>query len=246
MPKLRSYCVIAVFSAMAVSATPALADGPYRKAPREAAGPYDRPLSWSGFYVGGHLGGAWSDTDWSFFNGVNTEDFGQSASGVMAGGQAGAHVQWGAVVAGVEISFSSLNLRDTTTSVLNVDRSRAVDIDDLLLITGRLGYAAGPWLIYGKGGFASADVEFRTFVTSTGAPTTRSGERENGWTVGAGMEYALHPNATIGIEYNFVRLDIDDRNQFVFPGFIAPERVTDAETDIQTVMARLNFKFGGW
>jgi outer membrane immunogenic protein len=97
-------------------------------------------------------------------------------------------------------------------------------------------------LVYGKGGFASGDVGFNTSVTSTGQPTTSSSDRENGWTAGAGFEYALSNCVTAGVEYDFVRLDVDDRNQFVFPGFVAPETVTNAHSDVQSVVGRLNFK----
>ena len=45
-----------------------------------------------------------------------------------------------------------------------------------------------------------------------------------------------------GIEYNFARINVGDRNQAVTPGFVTPETVTNAHADIQTVWARLNFR----
>jgi outer membrane immunogenic protein len=222
-----------------LAATAAVADGMY------AGSRYERPFSWAGFYVGAHAGGAWSETDWTFFNGVGPEDFQNNASSFIGGGQVGLQGQWGHLVAGIEVSFSGVKLDDTVTAVLFADRSRSSTIENLLLVTGRLGYSTGPWLFYGKGGFASADVDFNTFVTSTGAPTTSSSDRENGWTVGFGTEYALTRNIIVGLEYDFVRLDIGDRNQFVFTGFISPETVSNAHADIQAVMARVSYKFGG-
>jgi len=53
--------------------------------------------------------------------------------------------------------------------------------------------------------------------------------------VGGGIEYALNPYVGTGIEYNFVRINIGDRDQCVSPGFVTPETVTGAPTDIQTV-----------
>ena len=202
--------------------------------------------NWTGFYVGGHVGGAWSTTDWTFFNGPpngNFEPFSQDASSWIAGGQIGYRYQftpnW---VGGVEASWSGTDLRDTSLSVLNADRSRQSKITDLLLVTGSVGYAANNWLTYVKGGYANANVDFNTFVTSTGETTTASDGRVGGWTVGGGFEYGFNPYISAGIEYDFSRINIGDRDQIVTPGFNVPENVTSAHADIQTVMARLNFK----
>ena len=61
--------------------------------------------------------------------------------------------------------------------------------------------------------------------------------------MGGGLEYGFTPYLSAGIEYNFTRINIGDRNQTVSPGFIAPETVTGAHSAIQTLMARLNFRF---
>ena len=201
--------------------------------------------SWTGFYVGGNVGGAWSTTDWTFFNGPggNFEPFSQGASSWIAGGQVGYRYQSGPNwVWGVEASWSGTDLKDTSLSVLNADRSRQSKITDLLLVTGSVGYAANNWLTYVKGGYANANVDFNTFVTSTGATTTTSDGRDGGWTVGGGFEYGFTPYISAGIEYNFARINIGDRNQIVSASFSTPETVTSAHADIQTVMARLNFK----
>jgi len=212
------------------------------KAPMISAPAYN----WTGFYLGGHAGGAWSTTDWTFFNGVGSEGFSQDSSSWIAGAQVGYLYQFSPNwVVGVEVSWSGTDLEATSTSLLFANRSRQSKINDLLLVTGRFGYASDNWLTYIKGGYANADVEFNTSVTSTGLPTSSSSDREDGWTVGGGIEYGIFPNMSIGVEYNFVRLDIGDRNQFVFPGFIAPETVTGADADIHSVWARVNFRFGG-
>jgi opacity protein-like surface antigen len=60
--------------------------------------------------------------------------------------------------------------------------------------------------------------------------------------VGAGLEYAFSPFVTAGVEYNFVRVNIADRDQSVSAGFVTPETATGAHVDIQTVWARLNVR----
>src|SRR5262249_50671960 len=114
---------------------------------------------------------------------------------------------------------------------------------DLLLVTGRLGYARDNWLGYVKGGYANSKIEFNTSVASTGQTSSTSSERDGGWTAGAGVEYAFSPNVSVGGEYNFARINVGDRNQAVTPGFVTPETVSNAHADIQSVWARLNVRF---
>jgi outer membrane immunogenic protein len=151
--------------------------------------------------------------------------------------------QWGNWVVGIEASYSATDLEGTSLALLAVDRSRRSQIDDLVHVTARLGYAFDRLLWYVRGGYANAEVHFDTFVTSTGAPTTTSSDREDGWTVGAGFEYAVTQNIRLGLQYDYTNLDISDRNQFVFPGFIVPETVSGASSEIHAVTARLNFRF---
>jgi opacity protein-like surface antigen len=60
--------------------------------------------------------------------------------------------------------------------------------------------------------------------------------------VGGGIEYAFSPFVTAGVEYNFARINLADRDQSVSQGFVAPETVNGAHADIQTVWARLNVR----
>ena len=182
--------------------------------------------------------------DWTFFNGIVTERFSQSNSSWLGGGQVGYLHQWGNWVAGIEVSYSATDLKHTSSALLALDRSRNSDIDDLLLVTARFGYASDRWLAYLKGGYANAQMGFDTIVTSTGALTTTSSRRDGGWTVGGGWEFAITHSLSFAVEYDFARIEVRDRSQFVFPGFIAPETVTDANADIHAVTARLNWKFG--
>ena len=83
-------------------------------------------------------------------------------------------------------------------------------------ITGRLGYAAGPALFYGKGGFALLDAGIKanyigdnctTAHACTKAPVNYSTFNFNrsgtlsGWTAGAGVEYAISPTWSVKLEY---------------------------------------------
>jgi len=60
------------------------------------------PFSWSGLYLGGHVGYGWSEIDWQ--DGIAA---GHDGSGWLAGGQIGYNLQAGRLVYGVEADISS-------------------------------------------------------------------------------------------------------------------------------------------
>jgi outer membrane immunogenic protein len=229
---------IAAVCAIAFAHVSTAADIP-AKAPRPAVSPF--PIyNWTGFYVGGNLGGAWSTTDWTFFNGATFEPTSQNAASWVVGAQVAYLHQFSPnSVAGPEFSWSGANLKATSVSDAVDDRLRESKRSDLLLVTGRLGYAADNWLGRVKSGSANSKIGFNTFVASTGQPSTTSNERNGGWTVGVD---AFNRFVGAGAEYNFARINIADRNQSVNPGFVTPQTVTTAHDDIQTVWTRVTFR----
>ena len=131
-------------------------------------------------------------------------------------------------------------------STLVADRSRSVDINNIFLASVRLGYVMDRSLLYVRGGYASGEVEIGSNVISTGQLTTTSSEREHGWNIGAGWEYALSPNVILGLQYDYIRLNGSDRLNAQTPAFAASTtHHLDVDVDIQTVTARLSYKFGG-
>jgi len=246
--KMRSVFVgLASGAALALSAVSASADGSYR------GGAVVAPYNWSGLYVGVNAGYGWGDADWqgpAAFFGVNT--FSTDPRGGLVGGHIGVLHQWGNIVAGVEVSYDAAWLRDTVVGPVVApvpfpDDRFKTEINDLLLVVGRLGYATNNFLLYGKGGFASSNVELSG---RSGAPiagvTFNKDERLTGWTAGAGVEFMLSRNLIVGVEYNYVRLDnepFDMRSGGAIVGI--PLFVNLDDVRIQTVMARLSYKFGG-
>ena len=204
-----------------------------------------RDYNWSGIYLGGHVGGMSSGVDWTFFDGLVSEGFSHSGSSLTAGGHIGGLYQINSIVIGAELSWAALDHDKTTSAGLVIDRSRTSRLDDLFMATVRFGLALERWQPYIKAGYASSETSFNTFVTSTAAPTTQSSGRDHGYTLGAGLEYGLTSTIMLGIQYDYVRLDIGDRSQSVSPGFATPQTVTEASADIHSVTARLSLKFGG-
>jgi outer membrane immunogenic protein len=198
---------------------------------------------WSGVYVGGQAGAAFTEADWSYTGTLDTIK--QSQTGFAGGGFVGVQKQWHHAVIGAEVGYLWAGLDQTSASALVADTSLSSSVKNLLVATGKVGYAWENALAYAKGGYATADVDFRTSVTSTGVVTTTSSGREHGWTAGLGLEYALRPNVIVGVEYDILHLSGGDRDQVPTPSGVAGTQVVGAEVDMQMVLARLSFKLGG-
>ena len=197
-------------------------------------------FNWSGVYVGAHLGGAWGDVDWS---GVEDGRVTHEVDGWLEGGHLGFNQQFGRWVGGVEVSLSDGNVESGDDDSFRRDFGTKTEIDSLFLATARLGYAFDRTLAYVKGGYASADVKLRG---AEGDAAFSSSERQAGFTIGGGFEYALTNGVIFGLEYNRVELGSATHVAFATDGNdivdAAPVRV---EPDVLHVaMARLSLKFG--
>lgn len=134
-------------------------------------------VAWQGFYLGGHLGGA-------FDSGDDTAPAGTRIDGrddeVIGGIHAGYDWQSGAMVYGVE-----------------ADASFGDDIDHLMSFRGRIGWAANQWLVYATAGIAFIDTDVRVVGP---AGTTTFGVSETGFAVGGGVQYRVSPHMSAGLE----------------------------------------------
>jgi len=96
-------------------------------APAPAPAPalvYAPPISWTGCYVGGNIGGAWSNVDFSGVSGVN---FSASNSGFAGGGQIGCDYQWNQFwVVGIRNMLDATSLSNRT-NISAVPFTGAVD-----------------------------------------------------------------------------------------------------------------------
>jgi outer membrane immunogenic protein len=209
---------------------------------------YSRPLgyapepfvSWTGFYIGAHAGGAWSDVDWANVS-LTGERVTNDDSGFIGGGQIGYNKQFGSVVVGVEGTVSWASLDNSFRSVVNPDVTYSTNIHTIVTATGRLGYAGDKWLVYGKAGWAGAQVDVSG--RDVALPDSFSiDDWRNGWTVGTGIDYKLTRNISLGVEYSYI--DLGSQNfASVTRQFGFPLTIRDHDTQIQSVTARLNFQF---
>lgn len=164
-------------------------------------------FSWTGCYVGAHVGGGMTNTEGA-----------QNGKGGLAGGQGGCNYQDGNWVFGVEgegywSGISSTNASSNVPSILGANNSnsfsRTLSNNNDFSIAARVGIAFDRTLIYGKGGWAwGAFKDSTTDIccgvgTSTLSTSAMSGTLD-GFLVGAGIEHALTRNWTVKFEYNFI------------------------------------------
>jgi outer membrane immunogenic protein len=213
-----------------------------------------QPYRWTGFYLGGQLGAQWmvskSSLNYSSISGSKTFH----DTSFMGGGQVGFNWQparmplvlglegdviWASHDKGGEIFRTGLDHLDGR-SELGVQGS----------VRGRLGWAINRVLLYGTGGVGFGDCKATTIAIRDGVGSASFDKRKTrvGWTVGAGVEYALpfFSHWTIRAEYRYA--DLGSIN-LSFPGATIGSGITvlpyNAKADFRTHAAifGVNFKF---
>jgi len=239
--KLAVGSVIAASSALG-GASAALADG-YAPKGRVV---YERPSDWSGVYFGVASGYQWNSTD------VTIVPAGPSVSmdhsSYMVGGFLGIQHQFGSIVLGVEGDLGMAFKNNTGTSDCPGGGICGGGLDDLLTIGGRAGWAAGHWMPYIAGGYASGRFTHEVFVNTVvaGLPVVTLNNtmstRNQGWYIGGGVDWKVSPGWIAGIEYRHYEFDDNVGPAFTPAGVLVNNRSLDATAD--TLMARVSWKFG--
>jgi outer membrane immunogenic protein len=217
-----------------------------RVKPVYKAPPPAMTYNWSGFYIGGHIGGAWAHTDaFDPVFGIGTGSL--SSSRFIGGGQVGLNWQTGPWVLGVEAQASWTRDLGNAFPItipagiagVQVDRLRrlvrAVEFDYFGTVAGRVGYAWDRWLAYVKGGGAWVHTRYESIAaTWTGTQT----DTRWGWMVGAGLEYAFLGNWSAKLEYNYMDFGTHRVAYMeLFP--------LDIDLQMHVVKAGINYRFGG-
>jgi outer membrane immunogenic protein len=196
---LASVAVATVFAGTAMAADMRV------KAP--APPPPPPAFSWSGFYIGGNIGGAWSNVE--IINATTGASFNTSGtSGFMGGGQVGFNFQASSFVFGVEFDGDWTDLK-RTSGVLAVGAAALqaeARTNGVTSLAARFGFAADRFFLYGKAGvgWVSNELIVRDLITGASVSATNS---NSGFLWGIGGEYAFTPNWTVKLEYDHINLD---------------------------------------
>jgi outer membrane immunogenic protein len=205
------------------------------------------PFSWTGFYVGGHLGGGWGTKEWS--NEVDPAGSspgflgGATVNGALGGLQAGYNYQINSVVVlGIEGDFSWADVHNTFDCFGGSETcsSRAAWFASL---TGRIGGTVDTTLFYLKGGVAWVHDKHSDSCPDCSATgdlnVWDASETRTGWTLGAGVEYAFTRNWSAKAEYDY--MDFGTKTVgFTSPS--GPENV-DIQQRVHALKMGVNYKF---
>jgi outer membrane immunogenic protein len=223
---------------------------------------------WSGAYLGFNIGSTWYDVDRTFLVGPTpafpgNPNFTTSDSDGIFGFHAGAQWQWGAWVLGAEAALSGcFHECRSVSGTLPVNAGFVPNsfgehkITNLFTAGGRLGYAWDRFMIFGSGGWASADLKgaYCNSLTGTcdgpGSFANGASRNNNGWYAGGGFDWMVYrgvlADMILGVEYQ--HFDVGGENAFCFNPGCNPVNLNDynlsAKGDI--VRARLTIKTQGY
>lgn len=215
--------------------------------------------NWTGFYIGGNIGGAWANG--TVTDNVTGASLSGSNAGVIGGGTIGYNWQFAPNwVVGVEATFDGTSIKNNNTvngtyldpsgNAWPVSIQGSANTNWVATIAGRLGFAANNWLFYAKGGGGWAnDSVTITGVSQTGpAPgvlptgwtggTVSASNTAAGWLAGAGIEYGLTQNWTVKAEYDYLGL----AGMTVNSPFVVGDTV-NVSRNINMFTVSVNYKF---
>ena len=145
---------------------------------------------------------------------VATSGCTDKSGGVQAGLLAGYDFQFGNFVVGAVADISALDSQRTVTGFSTTPANYVFtqELESMAAIRARVGYAAGPALIYATGGAAYARAENRFSTTNTANSFVEQVNEDDldGWQAGAGLEWRLAPNLSVTGEYLYTSLDGGD------------------------------------
>lgn len=206
---------------------------------------------WSGFYIGPQVSYSWMSTSWKFNedHAYTSEGSADSFSTSSDGFTVGPHVGWthkiDSWVFGIESAYDSGSFSDKETGVLSSSAPNDTfntKISQVITVTPLLGYAQDSWMLYGKGGYASANIDID--ANSQAGVKTSDSQRQNGWTAGAGIAYELSEKSTIGLEYDYTRLSSTDFTTTTTGSAAVQEQVTVNPVNMNTVALVYSHHFG--
>jgi high affinity Mn2+ porin len=239
--------ICAVNSAM----NSAMADGiMLTKAPPPAA---PTATDWTGFYLGGNVGYAWGNSNWSTPGAAGTLGLGQridsfdEAGSFFVGIQAGYDYmlpnRW---VIGGEFDVSAPSFQNLAgisvggITTFNSPFGSETYSDTVLTsgtVRGRIGYAPSNWLFYATGGFAWSYNQLTLTNNVTGA-TDLPFLWRLGWAAGGGVEAPVAPHWTARVEYLYT----DYGNSSVL--FANNAQRFSSDFSLSEVRAGVDYQFG--
>ena len=234
-----SVAVVALIAGQAQAADLAV-KAPIYKAPPPVVTYY----SWTGCYVGGHVGGLWAKKDWTLAPPDPAFALGShDADSWLGGVQAGCDYQFnGGWVIGIQGDYAWTDANGSNVDAVIDFTTNRSQIRSLATVTGRLGYAWDRFLGYVKGGGAWERDNYDRFILGTGVLLDSASETRSGWTVGVGGEYAFTNYLSGFVEYNYY--DFGTRTlTFLTPGGVFSDNI-DIRERKSVIRGGINLRWG--
>ena len=197
---------------------------------------------WNGLYIGGYWGAAVSQANARSGTFSPQTETHVDHAGWTAGGQIGYNWQWVPTwMIGLEADLGYLGI-DRTFADWNEFSVVGVKSTWMGTVRGRVGYVAGPSVLYATAGVAFVHIEdtFGGSLTAGIAPVTQS-TTKTGFVGGAGIETKLSQNWSTKTEYLYVNVgDVAvTSNPFGVPD------ATTFQHSFHMFKSGLNYRFGG-
>lgn len=178
-------------------------------------------FTWTGCYIGGHVGGGWGQKDFSdtalelqqidpFFIGkTDPESIRADTSGFLGGGQVGCDYQFSPNwLIGIQGSVSGADIKGDVLDPFfpsSFGKTFHARTDWLADVSGRIGITWNRFMFYGKGGVAWAGDKYggHELFLGTEPISYSASETRLGFVAGAGIEWAFWNNWSAFLEYDF-------------------------------------------
>lgn len=201
---------------------------------------YEAPArDWTGFYAGIFGGVSTGNFDYSLNLPAPLPAMGFDANGGggIAGVQIGADYQFDQFVIGAVADIALSNHRaEIGLDLGGVAASVSSELTYLATIRGRAGVAFENLLAYAHGGVAFGKTEQE--ISGGGVVAFENDVDRVGFTIGAGIEYAVTENISLQTEYAYT--SFGDEELVALPGGLGS---IDENLSFHTVKAGVNFRF---
>jgi outer membrane immunogenic protein len=259
--------LFAAVSTVAFAQIASAADMPVKAAPLM---PAPAMYNWSGWYIGGNVGYGWSrDTGAGFTSFTDPGGFGAASyfadggnvlpgtkpKGVIGGAQIGYNWQISPIwVLGVVADIQASGMKDSQSAVTPPVVVTSTETNESKITwfgTARVkaGWAQNNWLFYGTGGLAYGGLKNATTFNCAGCSPPHlfagsSSQTRAGWTVGAGVDYGLSRNWTVGAEYLYFDLGSISTTATLVTGTVPATFTSNAKFAGSIARVTFNYKFG--
>ena len=254
-------------TALAFSGAAYAADLPSKAPPMTPAMAPVEPMapSWTGFYIGGHVGAAWLSSPTMTLSDPNVPVpaalaplslSGSSGAGFLGGIQGGYNWQFDSRwVVGAEGDVSWTNVKSSETvgplltngglTFLSSSLTMSENVNWLASARARLGFLAWPnTLLYATGGVAWENVNYSASVSIPAAPAATSfSKTSTGFVVGGGVEWQAMPHVLLRAECLFYGFDQNQAGSALIPGEVLPVKLGWSDSNVQVVRAGASYKF---